>query len=144
MSVLSPEENSETLKESHHRKFSADALSWHMNKRTLKKIKVLIESYTIDIRLDENRFTFPFSAFDLSISEASKPTLICEKAIQRNNQLSDGASSRSCAKVLAMERRSSDLPSQSSVGRIGTEPSRSKYYQAAEEFVGTSRCAKSE
>jgi hypothetical protein len=100
MSELSPEEYPETLKESHHRNFSADALSWELNKPTIKKIKVLFESHAIGIRLEENRFTFPFFVFALSSSEASKPTLICEKAIQRSNRRGDGASSRSCARVL--------------------------------------------
>lgn len=116
---------------------------YQMNKPALKKIKAPLASLTIGIRHDENKFTFLFFVFDLSSSEASKPTLMCERAIQRNNRRSDGASSRSCARVLVIERRSSDLRPQSSVGCIGTEPSRSKYYEAAVEFVGASRCANS-
>lgn len=49
-----------------------------LNRSTLGKIKALLESHTIGIRHDANKYTFLFVVFDFSNSEASKPTLIQE------------------------------------------------------------------
>ncbi len=48
------------------------------NIKTLNKIKELLESHTIGIRHDSNKYTFLYVVFDFSNSEESRPTFIRE------------------------------------------------------------------